>query len=78
MSENVDGQLSTVMIGLGIALLIIFIASLIMFLISYLNKTELSDQKGWKNFRKPAVGFAIISVVLLGIILIVLLLLEVL
>ena len=51
MSENVDGQLSTVMIGLGIALLIIFIASLIMFLISYLNKTELSDQKGWKNFR---------------------------
>lgn len=67
-------QFLTITAAIVFTIFILFVSSVIFFLLSGLHSTELSDQKGWRNFRKPWVGISIISIVLLGIILVILIL----
>lgn len=55
---------------------IIAVLSVLTYLLDILKGYDLSDQYGWRNFRKPVIGFALIFSSLLSIILVVLILVS--
>lgn len=73
MADQLKSLLYAILILFGIILVVSFIT----YILTYLSNTELSDQNGWRNFRNPFVGMAIITVIVLGIVLVVLSLLGV-